>query len=568
MANPGKDTVYIDAEDEITAVIEKVVTVKHKVVAVVLPKRSTVFQSAVNLKLLKKAATSAKKNIVLITSDASIMAIAGSVGVHVAKTPTSKPIIPAAIATAAATEAIHIDDDDEASEDLKATAKKAATAAVVAGAAAGVASSKASGDADETIELDNTEAAAEKTKPGKKDAVKNKKVSKIPDFSSFTVKMWLGFGLVVLIGILWFVGFVIMPTATVTVNTDVSTTSINTTVTAQVGESELNLEDGTIPATRVQVEKIDSVTVAATGEKNIGNKSTGSINLTNCIESDGVQVVPAGTRFSAGGLTFESTEQAILPEATFNFSGQCKSKENGDDKTVDAVAVEPGAQSNITAQSLTSSISGIVAVGSDMSGGTSEIVKVISQEDVDQATQTLSGTSKNEALGELQQELRDENERPIDETLIESTPAVVASPAVGAEAEETKVTMTVNYSLLGVSDEDLNQILDNEIDKNLGDTPVNIRDNGLNEIQFTLSESSNEANTILVVETVATIGPDLNEDELKEIIVGKKRGDIEKQIEAIEGVRSVSVEYSPVWVTTTPKSTKKINIIFVESNDN
>ncbi len=549
MANPGKDTLYIDADDEITAIIDKVVNTKHKVVAIVLPKRAAVFQSAVNLKLLKKAATASKKNIVLVTSDKSIIAIAGSVGVHVATTPSSKPSIPKkAVAAAVIAESLDLDGND-----LDPSKNETEPAAAISD--------------DESIELDNTDPeTAEILEPDSKK--KKKKIAKIPDFTSFKLRVGIAIGLVVLIIGLWYTGFVVMPRATVTVNTDVSTTSVDSKVTLEVGATELDLENNTVPATFVQVEKIDSTTVPATGEKNIGARATGTINLTNCIDSVGVQVVPAGTRFSAGGVTFETSEQAILPESTFNSSGECKSKDIGDDKTVSAIAAEPGEASNIKAQSLNSSISGIVAFGSAMSGGTTQTVKVVSQDDVNKAVQELNGKSKNEAQSELQKQLTDEGLRTIDETLKTSEAQVVASPAVGAEAADTKVTMTVSYSLLGINNDDLTQVIDKEVKDKLGDTPINIRDNGLNSVVFTLSESPDAANTILTMQTVATIGPEINEEEIKQNIVGKKRGDIEKQIESIDGVRSVSVEYSPFWITTTPKSAKKINIIFVEGNGN
>ena len=56
-----KDTIYIDVDDEITAIIDKVITSKHKIVALVLPKRAVVLQSIVNMKLLKRTADEAKK---------------------------------------------------------------------------------------------------------------------------------------------------------------------------------------------------------------------------------------------------------------------------------------------------------------------------------------------------------------------------------------------------------------------------------------------------------------------------------------------------------------------------
>src|SRR6185295_7500901 len=89
-----KDTIYIDVDDEITSIIEKVRGSEHKILALVLPKRATTLQSIVNMKLLKRTADDAKKNVVLITSEANILPLAGAVGLHTAKTLQSKPAIP------------------------------------------------------------------------------------------------------------------------------------------------------------------------------------------------------------------------------------------------------------------------------------------------------------------------------------------------------------------------------------------------------------------------------------------------------------------------------------------
>src|SRR5947199_344112 len=94
MAASNKDTIYIDIDDEITGIIDKLRASNGKIVALVLPKRASVFQSIVNMKLLKRAADDSKKNLVLITSEAGLLPLAGAAGVHVAKTLTSKPEIP------------------------------------------------------------------------------------------------------------------------------------------------------------------------------------------------------------------------------------------------------------------------------------------------------------------------------------------------------------------------------------------------------------------------------------------------------------------------------------------
>lgn len=90
----AKETIYVGVDDEITHIIDKVNDSQHKIIALVLPKRAAVLQSVVNMKLLKKAATSSKKNIVLITSEQGLYPLAGAAGIHVAKSLQSKPAIP------------------------------------------------------------------------------------------------------------------------------------------------------------------------------------------------------------------------------------------------------------------------------------------------------------------------------------------------------------------------------------------------------------------------------------------------------------------------------------------
>ena len=91
---PAKDVIYIDVDDEITTIIDKVRSSQSKILALVLPKRATTLQSIVNMKLLKRASDDANKHLVLITGEAGLMPLAANVGLYVAKTLQSKPEIP------------------------------------------------------------------------------------------------------------------------------------------------------------------------------------------------------------------------------------------------------------------------------------------------------------------------------------------------------------------------------------------------------------------------------------------------------------------------------------------
>ena len=102
----NKDVIYIDVEDDITAIIGKIKASSEKIVALVPPKRVGVLQSAVNLRLLDRMATNSHKKLVIISSNPALLGLTAAAGIPVAKNLQSKPEI-AEIA------ALSIDDADD-----------------------------------------------------------------------------------------------------------------------------------------------------------------------------------------------------------------------------------------------------------------------------------------------------------------------------------------------------------------------------------------------------------------------------------------------------------------------
>ncbi len=90
----NKDVIYLDPDDDITAVINKVKASKAKIIALVPPKRANMLSSVVNLRLLKRAAESDKKKTVLITTEQVLASMAGGIGMFVAKDLNSAPQVP------------------------------------------------------------------------------------------------------------------------------------------------------------------------------------------------------------------------------------------------------------------------------------------------------------------------------------------------------------------------------------------------------------------------------------------------------------------------------------------
>src|SRR5262245_13014856 len=87
------NALYLEADEDITSAIDRLTKSEGTSVQIVVPKRSTMLQSIINLKLLKKAAETASKELVLVTNDRIASDLAARVGLAVAPSIGAKPVI-------------------------------------------------------------------------------------------------------------------------------------------------------------------------------------------------------------------------------------------------------------------------------------------------------------------------------------------------------------------------------------------------------------------------------------------------------------------------------------------
>lgn len=78
-----KRVVYTEIDDEVTSVYDKLKSVNGKHIYIVVPKRAILFQSVVNLKILKRKAEDDGKKIFLITNDKNGIHLAQKTGIEV-----------------------------------------------------------------------------------------------------------------------------------------------------------------------------------------------------------------------------------------------------------------------------------------------------------------------------------------------------------------------------------------------------------------------------------------------------------------------------------------------------
>lgn len=565
MAEAQKDTIYIDVDDEITSIIDKVRLSKHKIVALVLPKRATVLQSIVNMKLLKRTSDQTKKRIVLITSESGLLPLAGAVRLHVAKTLQSKPTIPTAPTVPSAD--VALDEPDELDDELvddNPELDKTMSVGKLAGASAAATTKP---EPEETIELDDedvSESAIEDSAVAKADK-KSKKKLKVPDFNRFRKRIFLIGGALVLLIVLWYVAFFVMPKASIIIKTDNITSNADVTFTVSTAARTLDESAKIIPAISKSSKKSDTVKTGTTGKKNVGEKATGTAQFYNCNQSDKLsdtnRVVPSGTALSSNGLSFVTTSDATVPPSGFTSGGGCKSDKPS--TPVSVVAQDSGDQYNLGARSY--SVSGfttINATGSAMSGGTTQDVSVVSDQDIETAKGQLNDKSKSAAQTDIMKMLQDAGLTALPDTLVGGTPEITSSPKVGEEATDVTVTSVVTYTMLGVKRDDLKTLVINAAKKDIDTSKQQINDDGLDKAIYRFIDKKSANEQKLSVQSTVSTGVSVNEDDLKKQIVGKKSGDVQSLIGALPGVKDVQVKYSPFWVSVIPKKTSRIQLDF------
>ncbi len=550
MSGSGKQTIYIDIDDEITTIIDKVKSSSEKIVALVLPKRATVLQSIVNMKLLKKSAQSAKKSLVLITSEAGLMPLAGAVGLHVAATLQSKPMVPRAPERGDSENAEIVEDTAEEPE-----IDRTKSVGELAGGSKGLPD-----DDTETIELDDE--ADEAVSPGlNKPKSKLKKVFKVPNFDRFRLSFFLAILAVILLVGGWIFAAIVLPKANITIVTDTSTNVSNFAFTASTVAKDLDLEKAVVPAQLKEIKKTDTEKTTASGKKDNGTKASGTITIKNCEDSSS-RSVAAGTVFTASGKNFVSTEVASVPAGTFSGGGSnCTSGT----VNVPVTAAENGDSYNVAAATYTTqstALSGNFRLnGSAMSGGTSKIVTVVSQEDIDTAAAKMKGRLDAEARSNLVSQLKADGYKGLLETVVIGSPAITAAPALNEEATgEVTVTSVTTYTILGVKSDYLGQLIKKNIASKIDTKTQSILDDGLDQAVIRQTAVKSPQEVQLSIQTLVVAGPQLDANAIKDEIKGKKRGDTEKTIKNKTGVKEVTVTYSPFWVYATPKSTEKITV--------
>lgn len=551
----NKDIIYIDVDDDVTAIIGKIKKAKEKIVAVVPPKRVGTIQSAVNLRLIDRMAKAGKKQLVLITNNQALIALAANVQIPVAKNLQSKPEL-AEIA------AIAVDDQDDIIDGADLPIGDHASSLKVKDNTRMASNGRS--DVIDTMDIDDenavdlplvaSSASYAASRQGAKAAGRGK--TKIPNFDKFRKKLFLGIGGGVLLIALLVWMFVFAPAATVIVTASTSPAPVSATVKLG-GAAATDFKTGVVKSVAQQEKKDATLVFDATGEKDLGTQATGTVTFsTNSISALGT-VIPAGTKITASSAATFTTNSTVTMTIN-NYTGA----------NVSITATDNGTASNGASGSVTGAPSGISGtITTATAGGTSKIAKVATTDDVERAKGVLAGQSTDAEKKVLAAKFIN-GEKVIDSSFTVDRAEAVSAPAVGQEAPTGKATLTISttYTMYAIAKADLESYLTSSLNTQITDANTKkIYNTGVDKVG--MSNFRKEGDTLTVgVTTTGQIGPKIDEAQIKDQVKGKIYGEVQSSLQAIDGIKDVDVKFSYPWVRTVPNDTNKIQIEFKLTN--
>jgi hypothetical protein len=542
------DVIYLEADSEITEAIDKLKSARGREVRIAVPARSTMLQSAVNLKLLKKTAQKSGKKLVLISSDRATLSLAAGLGLLVAKNVKAEALLPSsAVAPPRSShEPVVIDQAREEAGQSRGSSSSSSSSR---------SSSKSSSNNDSNnnyIDLsEDSQSDSEIQKANAGHSKKSKQSPKIPNFMglnkkiSIIVAVFAAFIMLVLT-------YVFLPTAKVTLLAKAQKTPVNVEFTLDSTVKESDFSQGLVAANQLTVTKDLSAQYTATGKKDVGTKATGSVKISNATSSNPVSL-PAGATLTASGKTFSLNQAVTVPGATVS-GGIVPGTIN-----TQITATQNGDSYNLSGATFSVSSGGplLTATGST-SDGTTKIAVVVTQADIDKAQKEMIDSASQNAKQDVESKAGSD-ERFFPETFTSTVSGLTTSAPVDSESSGGTVSAKVKYSELSANNTDLDKLFSEQIKTQIPGSNQ-LYQSGWKDAKYSAKPSSSEKAEVKAISN-AFYGQAIDTKQVARDLSGKAKKDATDVVTPkYPQVTGVQVESSPALAPNIPFFANRITV--------
>jgi hypothetical protein len=517
--------IYLEAEEEITSVIDKIGKVSDTQITLVVPKGGNLIQSIVNLKLLKKHAGMAGKDLTIVTSD--------PIGINLAKRAglTAQPRV-----------------QTEVGEALELTA-----------AGSKIRQPKSSKSARRIKSYREIEAGGAGIKKPTREKIKVSAPKGKHKAVSLVSKKKFALIVIIILAVLaaaagaayWY-----LPKATIAVSLKTETITNDVLVTISKSAATVDLDKNVIPGEIYEVELSDEIEKEATAEKDIGRKAQGTVTIYNTYQTTPRILVPSRLE-AADGKVFRTLESVTIPGYTDSGGGN---KAPGT-VTVAVEADQPGEEYNLAPGNFR--ISALPAdvqkdlygkSSSAMVGGSSRLAKVVSGEDLEKAEKELLQKLAVKAVADFSRDDLMIFPEGMTVKVVDYKP----TPAKDEEAEKFKLAIKASFKFMAFKKDDMLAVAADDIETVLPADKFLVGGED-DQVSFSTHEEKIETGELQVYfHASKSFARAIDKDLVRQEVMGLSAEQISERLRNRESINGVEANFWPFWVKKAPFKPNRI----------
>jgi len=557
--------IYIEIDEEITSIIDKIRETEEVNIVLVVPKRARILQSIISLKLLKKESEKYGKNLIFVTLDRVGRHLASQVGFEVYQkiTQGGKIVFPFEKEKKDKKSQFYLKEegnhkkesetdfvDEEEFSENEPTKEKVFFEKKL--------------NFRELFEKKEIKTKKQKNEESIEKFEEKKSIFRTGDIQNknsnylnilpFDKKFLIGF-LVLGVILLLYIFNIVLPQAKI--NIYVKANQVPKTIDAAVSlnAQEIDYNKNIIPARQIKASIDINGDFETETIKEIKTKAVGVLKIKNT-DTTGFSWQPRGL------VTFSPENNLslnfITPTPIYELKG-------GQEVQINIESENFGEEYNFPAgsrfrakaligKSYESNI--VITAPSGTWGGANKKVKILSQSDIDKVKEKFISENKEILLNKIKSQLQ--NDEFLDERfIIFSLEDYITSPEINKEAEKFNLKGKLMANAFVFKKDDLKNLVLEKIKSEVAATDKILED----EINWDFSQINPEEQMIKIkIEALGWVVPTINLDELKEKIKSLSKDDAEKQIMKIENIKKTEISIFPSFKRNLPPLVSHIDI--------
>jgi hypothetical protein len=593
--------IYVDPDDEITTLLDKVRRAREKEIVLVATERTRALETVINLRLLQRRAQELGARIVLAIADRNSRQLAQELGFTVAASLEQLREQPAAARQASESRRWPWQQESAASgkAEVAAAGATAATESAPTGfgrralstatrqvaartrteadeAAPGPARrvswrSPANGPARSApLEPTPRSAARRTAQPSWEPAGDEEYGGRARRHAGLRLLRILGatLGVVLLLSLAagGAAAYLLWPSAAITLTPAVEPFEIKEVITADPQARRVEPDTNSFPARIVQVEVRDVFRAETTGRKVVPDgKAQGQVVFVN--QTTNSVDVPQGTILAtAENVRFQTVQKITIPPTIF--AGPEQRFGTG---RVGIIAIEGGTQGNVDKYKITrieGDLASRLQVMNDTptSGGSNRTVRYVTAEDRQKLQSEAFRSLRARLDGEMAKQYHPEKE-----TLLVwperggQNPAVVESTFsknVDEEADRLELTMKLRLSATAFQGDHVNQLMAELLARRLAQARPGYRllPDGVKLGVPELTRIEPSGAVVLTAGSAGQVTTRVDADRVRDALVQKPLPEAENYLKSLPGVASYRLEVQPEWYHAMPRFPFRISV--------